>query len=186
MTVRIKDAAQPIGIVGRYQELVLEFAGSIENVDHIWAQDLLSAASEDITDKISVDGNRLTIPGALIERVGTSAGNEGDLSVPGMVLRLAGESLPVAGANYTPKVKIATAPETNVAHRQVQRLFRDSHNPEDPVGLHGGCSAGGEWTVLRTQKATAGNQQRQSNHHLEDEGCGFACCHAQWLPGLEQ
>ena len=115
VTVRIKDAAQPIGIVGRYQELVLEFAGSIENVDHIWAQDLLSAASEDITDKISVDGNRLTIPGALIERVGTSAGNEGDLSVPGMVLRLAGESLPVAGANYTPKVKIATAPETNVA-----------------------------------------------------------------------
>jgi len=114
VTVKIKEAAQPIGIVGRYETLVLEFAGSIESVDHIWAQDLLAEESEDIKGLIKADGRRLTIPGELIDRVGTSAGDEGDLSVPGMVLRLAGKDLPVAGADYTPKVRIATAPEATV------------------------------------------------------------------------
>ena len=115
VTVKIKDAAQPIGIVGRYKELVLEFADSIEGVDQIWAQDLLADASEDIKAKVKVDGRRLIIPGELIDRVGLSAGDAGDLSVPGLVLRLAGKNLPVAGAGYTPKVEIATAPKVDVS-----------------------------------------------------------------------
>lgn len=114
VTVKIKDASQPIGIVGRYRELVLEFAGPLEEVAHVWAQDLLAEASDDIGTQVNVDGNRLTLSGELIDRIGTSAGDEGDLSVPGMVLRLDGKKLPVAGPEYTPEAEIAKAPEVKV------------------------------------------------------------------------
>jgi hypothetical protein len=43
----------------------------------------------------------------LIDRIGTSAGDEGDLSAPGMVLQLDGKDLPVAGDAFTPVVDIA-------------------------------------------------------------------------------
>lgn len=112
VTVKIKDASQPVGVVGRYKELILEFAGSIEGVDHVWAQDLLAEKAEDVLDQIMIDGNRLTIPGALIDRVGTSAGDKGDLSAPGMVLRLAGHALPVAGEDFTPVVEVPTGPKS--------------------------------------------------------------------------
>jgi hypothetical protein len=107
VTVQIKDASQPIGIVGHYQELVLEFADSIESVDQIWAQDLLATKSVDIINQVKISGNRLTLPGDLIDRIGTSAGDEGDLSAPGMVLQLDGKDLPVAGDAFTPVVDIA-------------------------------------------------------------------------------
>ena len=111
ITVKIKDASQPIGVVGRYRELVLEFADSIETVDHVWAQDLLAEVSQDIKEQVKIDGCRLILSGDLIDRIGTSAGDDGDLSVPGMVIRLAGKHLPDAGAAYTPKVAIPTTPQ---------------------------------------------------------------------------
>lgn len=111
VTVQIKDASQPIGIVGRYRELVLVFSGSIKGVSHIWAQDLLADRSKDIKDKVKIDGRRLVIPGKLIDRIGTSAGDEGDLSAPGMVLKLAGEDLPVAGMEFTPVAAIPKRPQ---------------------------------------------------------------------------
>ncbi len=105
VTVQIKDASQPIGIVGRYRELRLEFAGSIEHLETVWAQDLLADQAVDITSKVVISNNCLAIPGAVIDEVGTSAGDAGDISVPGMVLRLQGKDLPVAGAGFTPKAK---------------------------------------------------------------------------------
>jgi len=106
--VKIKDASQPIGIVGRYRELILDFAGPVEHVKNIWAQDLLAVEASDIKSKVAIKGNTLTIPGELIDELGTSAGDEGDNSVPGMVLRLAGDALPVAGDDYTPVTKPVT------------------------------------------------------------------------------
>lgn len=111
VTVKIQDATQPIGIVGRYDELVLEFAGPLDGVAQVWAQDLLADASEDIKQLVRLEGRQLTIPGALIDRIGLAAGDEGDLSVPGMVLRLAGNNLPVAGDEYTPVVDLFGEPE---------------------------------------------------------------------------
>jgi len=46
--VKIKDAAQPIGIAGHYDELVLEFADRIDGVRHVWAQDLLANKAQAI------------------------------------------------------------------------------------------------------------------------------------------
>ncbi|MDP0492553.1 MAG: hypothetical protein Q7Q71_16020 [Verrucomicrobiota bacterium JB023] len=111
VSVMVKDASQPVGIVGRYQDLELEFAGSIESVDHVWAQDLLAESAEDIRNEIRIEGHRLIIPGTLIDRIGTSAGDEGDLSAPGMVLKLEGPNLPAAGEDFTPAVKIPEEPK---------------------------------------------------------------------------
>lgn len=105
VTVQIKDASQPIGIVGRYRELLLEFAGSIEHVETVWAQDLLADLAVDITSKVVVSNNCLAIAGEVIDEVGTSAGDAGDISVPGMVLRLQGMDLPVAGDGFAPKAR---------------------------------------------------------------------------------
>jgi len=134
VTVKIKDAAQPIGIVGRYKELVLEFAGPIDNVDHIWAQDLLAEHSVDIKDKVKVNGTRLTIPGTLIEQVGTSAGDNGDLSVPGMVLRLDGKDLPVAGEDYMPIVEISKAPKRIASTVKAGGFIGTAAVKKDPYG----------------------------------------------------
>jgi len=101
VTVEIKDASQPIGVAGHYQELVLEFAGSIEQVEHVWAQDLLADQATDIKAQVIINGNTLIIPGIIIDDIGTSAGDEGDISAPGMVLQLVGNDLPVAGDDFT-------------------------------------------------------------------------------------
>jgi hypothetical protein len=108
VTVRIKNAAQPIGIVGRYTALVLEFAGPLDDVDHVWAQDLLADRAIDLRDRVTIDGHTLTVPGELIDEIGTMAGDTGDPSAPGLVLQLAGGSLPVAGDDFAPDVEPVT------------------------------------------------------------------------------
>ena len=109
VTAKIHDASKVIGVAGHYGSLTLEFAGSLDGVTHVWAQDLLDVKSEDIISKVKISGNKLTIPGKLIDRIGTVAKDEGDLSAPGMVIRLEGTDLPVAGDEYFPKPKRATA-----------------------------------------------------------------------------
>jgi hypothetical protein len=69
--------------------LKLEFAQTIvpEKV-MVLAQDLASDKATDITDHIRIQDNYVYIPGELITRVGLSAASEGDLSEPGMVMRI--------------------------------------------------------------------------------------------------
>ena len=110
VTVKIHDASKVIGIAGHYNSLALEFAGSLEGVTHVWAQDLLDVQAEDIKGIVTISGNKLTIPGELIDRVGTAAKDEGDVSAPGMVIRLEGKDLPLAGEDYFPEpIRIATS-----------------------------------------------------------------------------
>ena len=112
VTVKIKDAAEPIGIAGHYKSLVLEFAGPLDGVTHVWTQDLLADKAEDIRAKVTIKGNTLTIPGALIDQVGMAAGTKGDISAPGLLLQLAGKNLPKAGEDFAPKTKpVLTAPK---------------------------------------------------------------------------
>lgn len=107
VSVKIKDASEPIGIVGHYGKLVLEFAGSVEGVTHVWAQDLLANEAIDIKEKVTLQGTTIIIEGTLIDRIGTSAGDDGDISAPGMVIQLTGDALPVAGDGFMPKVEQA-------------------------------------------------------------------------------
>jgi hypothetical protein len=119
VTVKIKDANQPIGIAGHYKELVLKFAGPIENLKHVWAQDLLSTEAEDIRPHVKIVGHSLSLPGEIIDRIGTAAATPGDISAPALVLRLEGDKLSVAGDDYTPKTKpITTTPKITTTYKK--------------------------------------------------------------------
>ena len=87
--IKIKEQNQPIGIFGHYQELQIEYPDDLGSVKHIWAQDLLAEKAIDIYPDVKIDGSTLIIPGDLIDEIGTSASGEGDISAPGMVIRIA-------------------------------------------------------------------------------------------------
>lgn len=86
--VEIDDINSIIGIFGYYDELTLEFSSSLSGVSKIWAQDLLSEFSEDIKSDIKIEDNKILIPGKLIEKIGLKSADEGDISSPGMVIKL--------------------------------------------------------------------------------------------------
>jgi len=88
VTVQISHLTHPIGIFGHYKALVLQFREPLDRIENIWAQDLLATEAADIKDNVAIKGKTLTIPGALIDAIGTSAGDEGDISVPGLVIKL--------------------------------------------------------------------------------------------------
>jgi hypothetical protein len=84
--IKIEDKNQPIGLFGHYEELQIEFPQDIGELKHIWAQDLLDEKAADIKLKVIFKGNILVIPGEIIDEIGTSAGDYGDISAPGMVI----------------------------------------------------------------------------------------------------
>ena len=134
VTVKIHDASKVIGVAGHYGSLTLEFAGSLDSVTHVWAQDLLDVKSEDIISKVKISGNKLTIPGKLIDRIGTAAKDEGDLSAPGMVIRLEGKDLPIAGDDYFPEPKRYTVGKP-VAQSASLEKHKDSYGDQEGYRL---------------------------------------------------
>jgi hypothetical protein len=88
VTIRVKETTQKIGIFGHYLALVIEYPEPLNDIQHIWAQDLLATEAIDIVDKVEINENVLSIPGEIIEKIGTTAADEGDISVPGLVLKL--------------------------------------------------------------------------------------------------
>lgn len=86
--IKVKDIKQPIGVFGYYKELIVEFPESLDNVKYIYAQDLLDESSVDIKSRVRIEGNSLIISGDLIEEIGLSAGDKGDVSSPAMVMKL--------------------------------------------------------------------------------------------------
>lgn len=89
VTIQIKDSDQPIGVFGHYKELILEFNKDIDGVKKIWAQDLLAENAVNIISKIKIKNRQVIIPGDLIDEIGTAAGDKGDISVPGLVIKMA-------------------------------------------------------------------------------------------------
>jgi len=88
ITVSELEAGQPIGVFGYYKTLTLEFTDDISKNAGVWAQDLLASEAVDISGRISIKGNTLTIQGDLIDEIGTSCNDEDDISAPGLVLRV--------------------------------------------------------------------------------------------------
>ena len=87
VTIQVKDASQPIGVFGHFKELVIEYSQPI-NAKYLWAQDLLAEQAINIKSKVKIAQNKIIIPGELIDEIGTKAGDEGDISVPGLVLKI--------------------------------------------------------------------------------------------------
>lgn len=88
VTIKVKDIKQPIGIFGYYDQLVIECTEPLNDLKNIWAQDLLGDVSQDIINEVIIENNKIIITGDVIEKIGTSAGDEGDNSAPGMVLKI--------------------------------------------------------------------------------------------------
>ena len=85
VTAESGDAAV-IGIFGCYESLCLKTGFSA--VKKVLMQDLAGDAAYDVTDRVSFENGILTVPGALIQSIGTSAQEEEDTSEPGVVLSL--------------------------------------------------------------------------------------------------
>ena len=75
------------GVFGKMAELTLVYDGDI-SAKRVFAQDLAADTAEEITDVCAVDGREITVSGAVLERIGTSANTDGDNSAPGLVITL--------------------------------------------------------------------------------------------------
>ena len=88
VSIRVSDPPAPIGVFGHYDSLVIHFDGDLAGREKVWAQDLLADEAMDVTAEVTLAGNTLTIPGEVIDRIGTLAASEGDISAPGLVVEL--------------------------------------------------------------------------------------------------
>lgn len=85
VTLQVGQYSGPIGIFGRYHSLTLTFDKSLAG-HQMLMQDLAGDVPQNITRLVRLSGNRMIIPGTLIDRIGLSAATPGDKSDPGLVL----------------------------------------------------------------------------------------------------
>ena len=87
VTLAVEQHGAPIGVFGHYQSLTLAFA-SLPQGYRVLAQDLADDQAVDITDQVVATSNTIMISGELLEEIGLSAATPGDLSPPGLVLKV--------------------------------------------------------------------------------------------------
>lgn len=85
--IPVGNAAVPVGIFGRWKSVTLSYEVDINDYT-VWAQDLASNSAVDITSRVILSGRSITVPGDCITEIGTMANGEGDISEPGLVIRL--------------------------------------------------------------------------------------------------
>lgn len=83
----VGDASGPFGIFGHFRNLHLTFDHSLRGM-RVLAQDLRGGHAVDITQSVKVHEKDLYISGGLISAVGLHEASSGDLSDPGMVMKL--------------------------------------------------------------------------------------------------
>jgi len=89
VTVKLSGITDIVGVFGDYKELVLEFPEKInQNKIIIYGQDLAGEIPVNLTKRVIIDDNKLVIPGDLIREIGLMAATKGDLSDPGMILKI--------------------------------------------------------------------------------------------------
>ncbi len=83
----VGSANGPFGIFGQFGSLTLTFARSLRGVK-VLAQDIAGDRAMDITHSVKIGERDLYIPGDLISSVGLADATPGDLSDPGMILKV--------------------------------------------------------------------------------------------------
>ena len=89
VTIEGSSWLSPIGIFGSFESVTIcypEAPGSKN--PKVYAQDLAGEEPVDITNEVKIDGNCLTITKETINRVGLMNSTEGDLSGPGLVVKV--------------------------------------------------------------------------------------------------
>jgi len=83
----VGDIGHVIGIFGEYKSLTLIFDKKIDGYK-VFAQDVLANSAENITSRLAITGKRMILSGNIIHKIGTSAGTEGDISEPGLIVSI--------------------------------------------------------------------------------------------------
>jgi hypothetical protein len=85
---KISRVDKPIGIFGDYESLTLVLPEKIKASSYkVLGQDLAGDVPANITGSVIFKGNKITIPGEIIRKVGLAAATRGDLSDPGLVIK---------------------------------------------------------------------------------------------------
>ena len=87
ITLAVGKLTGPIGIFGHYKTLTLTFDAPLSGRT-ILAQDILDTQAKDITARIIIKNNTITIPGTLIEKIGLKKASPSDKSDPGLVISI--------------------------------------------------------------------------------------------------
>jgi hypothetical protein len=85
ITLDLRDGASFVGIFGEYSSLTLKLPLGKWDVH---GHDLAFDSAHDLTEQVHHSDEGITIPGELIRLIGLEAATDGDLSEPGMVLKL--------------------------------------------------------------------------------------------------
>lgn len=88
VTVEAGDWNAPVGLFGCFSRVTLTYTTPIPDGARVLAQDLAGDTPVDITGEVDMEGGRMVVPGNVIRRVGLMAATEGDLSDPGLVLKV--------------------------------------------------------------------------------------------------
>lgn len=90
VTVSIESRDVPIGLFGYFKDITFVFPTKADGKKiKIYAQDLAGETPVDITREVKIHRNRMTIPGKVIRKIGLMNASEGDISDPGLVLKIA-------------------------------------------------------------------------------------------------
>ncbi len=89
VTVDAGDAQGPFGVFGHFHSLTIRMS-HLKGKPRVLAQDLAWDRAVDVTRRVRISGDTLTVPGRLLDTVGTQAATPGDLSDPGLVLAVVG------------------------------------------------------------------------------------------------
>lgn len=88
VTIEGKDWSAPLGLFGYFQEVTIVYPSASKSEVRVFAQDLAGDTPVDVTREVKVEGNRLIIPGKVINKIGLMNATEGDLSAPGLVVKV--------------------------------------------------------------------------------------------------
>jgi hypothetical protein len=87
LILNVSDASGPFGIFGSPESVTLVFDRSLTG-KRILAQDLAGEKAFDISHRVTLHGNKLHIPGEVIQAEGLRYATHGDTSSPGLVIAI--------------------------------------------------------------------------------------------------
>ena len=85
VVLKVDGLDKPFGVFGYYNSLSFETART-KSFTKVLAQDLAGNVPVDISHEVIQKGNKITLSGKVIDRVGLAAASKGDKSEPGLVL----------------------------------------------------------------------------------------------------
>ena len=85
IALRGSSASAPIGLFGRFVSLSVTFPEPVEGC-RVFAQNLLCDTAQDVTDCVSLSGDRLTVPGDLMLRLGQP--EDAEKGIPAITIQI--------------------------------------------------------------------------------------------------